>query len=72
MTTVRRGHLAPLSVDHGDDMFTMIFNNKEERVAVATRRESIEMTKHFIESFPDRRQQTRVISVTNDPDIIDF
>ena len=59
-------------IDHGDGMYTLIFNNGTERVAVATRRESVELTKYFIESFPDRRQKTRVLSVTNDPSIIDF
>lgn len=58
------------ATDHGDDMFTLIFNQGEERVAVSTRRESVELTKYFIESFPDRRQQARVTSVTNDPDVI--
>jgi len=60
------------AVDHGDAMFTLVFNNGEERVAVATRRESVELTKYFIESFPDRRHQARILSVTNDPDIIEF
>jgi len=59
-------------VDHGDHMFTLIFSNHEDRVAFSTRRESVEMTKYFIDSFPDRRQQTRVVSVTNDSDIIKF
>lgn len=60
------------AIDHGDAMYTLVFNNGEERVAVATRRESVELTRYFIESFPDRRQQARVLSVTNDPDIIEF
>lgn len=60
------------AVDHGDAMFTLVFNNGEERVAVATRRESVELTKYFIDSFPDRRHQARILSVTNDPDIIEF
>lgn len=59
-------------VDHGDDVFTLVFNNGDERVALATRRESVHLATSFIESFPDRRQQTRVLSVTNDPDIIEF
>lgn len=59
-------------VDHGDDMYTLVFNNGEERVALATRRESVDLARNFIESFPDRRQQTRVVTVTNDPGIIDF
>jgi hypothetical protein len=59
-------------IDHGDDMYTLVFNNGKDRVAFATRRESVEMTKTFIDSFPDRRQQTRVLSVTNDSDIIEF
>ncbi len=59
-------------IDHGDDMFTLVFNNGDERVALATRRESVDLAQNFIESFPDRRQQTRVLSVTNDPDIIEF
>ncbi len=60
-------------IDHGDDMYTLVFSNGDDRVAVATRRESVEMTKHFIQSFPDRRQQTRVLSVTNEPNnIIEF
>ena len=60
------------AVDHGDKMYTLIFNNGEERVAVATRRESVELTKFFIESFPDRRQQARILPVTNDPSIVEF
>ena len=60
------------AVDHGDNMFTMIFNNGEERVAVTTRRESVELTKYFIESFPDRRQQARILPVTKDPSIVEF
>ena len=60
-------------VDHGDDMYTLVFSSGEDRVAIATRRESVEMAKHFIESFPDRRQQTRVLSVTNEPNnIVEF
>ncbi len=59
-------------IDHGDNMYTLVFSDGEERVAFATRRESVEMTQYFIESFPDRRLQTRVISVTNDSDIIGF
>jgi hypothetical protein len=59
-------------IDHGDAMFTLVFNNGEERVAVATRRESVELTKYFIESFPDRRRQARVLLVTNNPNIIAF
>lgn len=60
------------AVDHGDNMYTLVFNNGEERVAVATRRESVELTRYFIDSFPDRRQQARVLPVTNDPSIVEF
>ena len=60
------------AIDHGDAMYTLVFNNGDERVAVATRRESVELTEHFIESFPDRRHQARVLSVTNDPDNLSF
>ncbi len=59
-------------VDHGDHIYTLVFNNGEDRVALATRRDSVDLATNFIESFPDRRQQTRVLSVTNDPNIIEF
>lgn len=59
-------------IDHGGHMYTLVFNNGEERVALSTRRESFELTEHFIASFPDRRQQTRVLTVPNEPAFIDF
>lgn len=59
-------------VDHGDGMFTLVFNNGDERVAVATRRESVEMTKNFVATFPDRRGQARVVSLARRSDIVEF
>ena len=54
------------AVDHQDDMFTLIFRSGKDQVAVATRRESVDMTRSFIESFPDRRGQARVVIASND------
>jgi len=60
-------------VAHGEGLYTLVFSNSDERVAVATRSESQEMTKHFIESFPDRRGQARVVSLVSRPnDIVEF
>ena len=59
-------------VDHGDAMFTLVFMTGEDRVAVTTRRESAPLTRHFIESFPDRRDQPRVLHVVGPPTIADF
>ena len=60
-------------VDHGDGSYTLAFSNGDERVAVSTRRESIEMTNQFIATFPDRRDSPRIVSLTSRPDdIIEF
>jgi len=60
------------AIDHGDGLFTLVFDNGEERVAVATRRESIELTRHFVDTFPDRRGTPRVMPMTPSQDVIEF
>lgn len=54
------------AVDHKNDMFTLIFRSGDDQVAVTTRRESVELTRSFIESFPDRRGQARVVVASDD------
>ena len=59
-------------VDHGDGLYTLVFNNGDERVALCTRRESVEMARQFIATFPDRRGQARIVTLSSRPDIIEF
>jgi len=59
-------------VKHGNGEYTLVFNNSEERVAVATRRESIELTRDFIRSFPDRRGQDRTLNLKSHDRSIEF
>lgn len=59
-------------VDHGDDGYTLILTSAEDRVALATRRESVEMTREFIASFPDRRDAARRVIADASPRDVEF
>lgn len=59
-------------IDHGDKTFTLVFTNGDERVAVRTRRDSIDLTRNFIHSFPDRRSQARILNLADAQNIDTF
>jgi|GEM_PF-2300341 len=69
-TSMKGLWLQPIAL--GDGSFTLVFTNGDERVAVCTRRDSVELTNDFINSFPDRRRQARVLNISDEQSIADF
>ena len=60
------------AVDHANDMFTLVFRSGSNMAAVSTRRESAELTRAFIDSFPDRRNKARIVSTSTRDDTMGF
>lgn len=55
--------------DHGDGSYTLVLTSIDDQVAFCTRRESADLTRDFITSYPDRRHPIRRVGAGSSQDI---